>query len=296
MTWLEMAVGGHRHPLLGDPGARARSILGHPDVALVASSTRLSPVYAPDLLTPKPESGSWFSALRGQLEAIRETPSTAVNTQLLFAQPKLEAMPVAVRRAIESEAFARRAANGLHLFFRAAMADRWRALEDAVSADIARRARTIVTHGIGRTLGSLHRDATWTGDELHINKPFDYVTELTDDDLVLAPSVLTWPTLRTQVWDPDDAVVVYPVGPPEAERRGEGLASLVGTSRAEILRDLSRPTSTTKLAAKHGLAVSTVSHHLGVLLGAGLVVKERKGAVVEYRRTEGGDELIDRAV
>jgi DNA-binding transcriptional ArsR family regulator len=43
------------------------------------------------------------------------------------------------------------------------------------------------------------------------------------------------------------------------------------------------------------MAPSTVSHHLGVLLSAGLVSRQRSGRVVLYRRTDAGQRLLDAA-
>jgi DNA-binding transcriptional ArsR family regulator len=43
------------------------------------------------------------------------------------------------------------------------------------------------------------------------------------------------------------------------------------------------------------MAPSTVSHHLGVLLHAGLVARTRAGRSVLYRRTGAGQRLLDTA-
>jgi DNA-binding transcriptional ArsR family regulator len=59
-----------------------------------------------------------------------------------------------------------------------------------------------------------------------------------------------------------------------------------------VLADLDVPRSTGELSDRHELAPATVSYHLGVLLRAGLVVRQRAGRTVRYHRTERGDGLV----
>lgn len=296
VVWLRLTVGGRHHALFGDPGPSARFALRHADVALLAE-VLAGPWtgYVPDLLTPQPPAGRGPRVLGCQLEAVRATTAEVVARQLLFGPYPGGRMPDDVRRAMESDTFARRAANALRLFWNTTLADRWPALEAAMTADITERGLSVAAHGLGRMLGSLHTEMRWTGTELQIDKRYDETTDLVDRDLVLAPSLLGPPTLRVQVCDPGDAVITYPVGgrTTDRSRRGRALGDLVGTSRAAILEDLDVARTTTQLAQRHGLAISTVSHHLGVLLGAGLVIRTRTGLSVEYRRTDRGDEMLD---
>ena len=81
-----------------------------------------------------------------------------------------------------------------------------------------------------------------------------------------------------------------------AERRPHSATSLdelIGPSRATILGDLGVPRSTAELSLRHGLTRATVSHHLGVLHRAGLLVRRRHGRQVLYRRSSRGDDLLD---
>lgn len=71
------------------------------------------------------------------------------------------------------------------------------------------------------------------------------------------------------------------------------LARLLGRTRALVLTDLADPASTATLAARHGLAASTVSAHLTALEGAGLLTRRRHGHEVRYRRTPLGRALAE---
>jgi hypothetical protein len=123
VAWLKTAAIGQSHPRFGDPGPCARSALSHPDVALIATMLRGVSGYVPDFLTPKPPASPWAQTLNDQLDLVRETPAPAVERQLRLGRS--QRLPSGVRQATEAGRFARRAANGLHRFWRAALADNW---------------------------------------------------------------------------------------------------------------------------------------------------------------------------
>jgi DNA-binding transcriptional ArsR family regulator len=294
VAWLRISAAERRHPLLGDPGPSARFAMRHPDVALIATMLRDCAGYVPDLLTPKPPPDPWAQILCGQLDVVRETPSEAVAAQLLLGRHPDHRMPAGVRRAMEAGSFARRAANGLQHFWRTALSDNWRTLDAAMAADLRRRAWTLATHGIGHAFGSLHSKLRWSGDHLRIDMRYEEESDLTDAELVLSPAILGWPRLRVQVCDPGNAVIVYPASAFDvgAHRDAPRLATLVGSTRARILAGLDTPSTTTQLSRAYGLAPSTISHHLSVLVKAGMVAKSRRGPVVHYGRTARGDALL----
>ncbi|MFE4538705.1 ArsR/SmtB family transcription factor [Streptomyces scopuliridis] len=72
------------------------------------------------------------------------------------------------------------------------------------------------------------------------------------------------------------------------------MARLLGPTRAGLLVALAQPASTTELATRHFLRISTVSYHLGILHRAGLVARARSGRSVLYRRTPEGSRLAGR--
>ena len=71
----------------------------------------------------------------------------------------------------------------------------------------------------------------------------------------------------------------------------DGLARLLGGSRAAMLADLAAPRSTAELAKRLSLSPATASHHLTALRDAGLVTGKREGRSVLYARTSLGDAL-----
>ncbi|MER7334880.1 MULTISPECIES: DUF5937 family protein [unclassified Micromonospora] len=294
-SWLQAALSPFGHPVHGDPGPAARAALRHPDVALVARLV-MPPGqlgYTPDLLTPKPPLGPPDAVFDEQLAAVEATSADEVAVQVDERFPAGR-LPVRVRAAVDDGALARRVADGLRHFWRAALADQWPALRATLEAELALRATTMATTGVGSVLNSLHPRVAWTGRELTIESSYRITTALVEAELVLAPSVLAWPHISTQMCDAGNAVLVYPIGAGRADQRRGGLGELVGTSRAAILADLDVPRSTRQLSERHRLAPATVSYHLGVLLRSGLVVRSRDRHSVLYRRSAGGEDLVGR--
>ena len=70
------------------------------------------------------------------------------------------------------------------------------------------------------------------------------------------------------------------------------LDSLIGRTRAAILRRLDVPMTTTQVARDLHQSPSTVSEHLTLLRGNGLLISWRAGRGVLYRRTQLASSLM----
>jgi DNA-binding transcriptional ArsR family regulator len=292
---LALASSSRRHPVLGKASTPARDALGHRDVALVAAVLQPDGTgYTPDLLTPKPPSGSLRSILDEQLDAIAATGLERTVDEIANARFPTGRMPRQVRAALDSGTFATRAAAGLAAFWRAAFADGWPALRATLEADLAQRAEAMARNGIGQVLGHLHPRLSFGGDRLHFASRFTGTEHLRGAELVLSPTVLGWPLLALQTCDPANAVIMYPAGGLAGRREAAGqLGHLLGSSRAVILGELGVPRSTAELSDRIGLAPATVSYHLGVLFRAGLLLRSRDGHHVRYRRSAHGQLLCE---
>ncbi|HUQ58961.1 helix-turn-helix domain-containing protein [Lentzea sp.] len=301
MAWLRLAAASGRHPVFGDPGPLARASLAHPDVALLADLLpRNGDTYTPDLLTPQPGT----NAQRGDLldEQIAQIESAAqddLETQVFTYTRTHWSRPLraTTRRVAESGRMQRRLANGLARFWRDTLSDGWPALSSIIDQDIAHRATTMATHGVGRTLEALHPDIEWAGDAVTLTRSWDGEIDVTGRDLVLAPGVLSRSDVVIQVDVPGQFVLYYPAQRIGAgQDRGSGaIVPVVGNARAVLLADLGTARSTAELAARTGYAAATVSYHLGALHRARLVTKSRDGRFVLYRRTAQATRLLEDA-
>ncbi|GLZ43224.1 winged helix-turn-helix domain-containing protein [Actinokineospora sp. NBRC 105648] len=287
LAWLRLTIQGHPHPIFGDPGPSARFALRDPDVRMVAGTLPVGKGYMPDLFTPQPPAVAADRAWQTQLEQVAATDAETVAYQMTaVSNPSRDALD-----AVEAGTFAKRSADGLARFWTAAIADSWSGLRERLDSDLAERARTMATEGVGALLGTLHTDIRWTGSALQVDKPWDF--ESHPSGLVLAPAALAWPTLFVQIEEPTDGVVYFPangLGVPRAVG-GPALSRLLGPTRATLLRDLDVPRTTTDLSTRHRLAPATVSYHLSVLHGSGLVAKARDRRAVLYWRTDHGNAL-----
>jgi DNA-binding transcriptional ArsR family regulator len=297
---LSLAVTGRVHPVVGDLSQDARRAMRHPDVRMLAQLVGGAPAYVPDFLAPKPAAGRPAEVLRDQLDAVAETPLEILVANLASAAEAGVQLPLQVGRAVDDGTLARRAANGLALFWRETMAPRWPELRSVLERDLADRARMLGADGMNRVLRTLHAKLRWDGATLRIGTSGAETSHATGEELVLIPSVLGWPHLFSQVIDPTNAYVCYPAarvgtatGRDRAETRSQALDELLGESRAAVLRDLDQPRTTTQLSSRRHLAPATVSYHLGALVNAGLVLRKREGRQVLYDRTTYGDLLLE---
>ena len=68
-------------------------------------------------------------------------------------------------------------------------------------------------------------------------------------------------------------------------RSSEDLARLIGRTRAVLLTALTTPASTTGVASRTGLPLSSVSEHLAVLRANGLISTTRTGRFLLHQLT-----------
>ncbi|RKT73977.1 helix-turn-helix protein [Saccharothrix variisporea] len=285
--------------MFGDPGPLARAALAHPDVALLADLLpRNGDTYTPDLLTPQPRANT-RDLLDEQVARIEAAAQDDVETQVLTLTRTHWSRPLraTTRRIAESGRMQRRLANGLARFWRDTLAEAWPVLRAITDQDIAHRATTTATHGVGRTLAALHPDVDWAGNAVTLATSWDGEIDATGRDLVLAPSVLGRTGVVIQVDTPGQCVLYYPARRVGAGReRGPGsIAPVVGNARAALLADLDTARSTAELATRSGYAPATVSYHLTALHRARLVTKVRAGRYVLYQRTAHATGLLDDA-
>ncbi|WP_371675076.1 ArsR family transcriptional regulator [Streptomyces sp. NBC_01276] len=191
-------------------------------------------------------------------------------------------------------------ADALRAWWEAAVRPCWPRVRAVLEADIAYRTRQLAEDGIQEVLSRLHPALRWTGDRLVSPELGPAVLDLDGGGITLAPSAFAVRCHLLTGPGPTPPAVVYPARAVGTlwERRGvpgEGLARLLGRSRALLLSCTSSPATTTQLAARTGLSLGAVSQHLGVLRDAGLVTSHRYRREVHYATSELGDALLERA-
>jgi DNA-binding transcriptional ArsR family regulator len=252
----------------------------------------------PDFLSPPPTVPA--PRIRDQLAELRATPPDQVQRELRLCRPSVEdpAQRALIDSFIADPAAARDLLAGrLFEAWRELVAPFWVRIRSLLDRDIQARTAQLARYGLRRVLDDLHPRVGWTTRGLHVDDGGDSVIEIGGQGLVLMPSAYIWPTVAAIVAEPWQPTIAYPArGIAELWRAPQappdGLAKLIGRTRALVLASLERPASTTAVAAHIGLSVAGTSGHLIALRDGGLVTAARRRHEVLYRRTALGNALL----
>jgi DNA-binding transcriptional ArsR family regulator len=248
-----------------------------------------------------------LETLDDELERLLRTPRAALREDLAYVG-RHRALPRWTRDLVEGD---RAAVEGLvrtvREYHRVAVAPYWRGLAPVLAAERAARARQLSEGGIERVLDSLGPHIRWRPPVLEVRTSarLDYDYRLGGRGLVLAPGAFS----SYVPCDPADEqpTLYYPVGlgggargrgepfPAAFGRPFEGLAALLGHSRAAVLEVIAEGVTTGQLARRAGLSPASASEHASVLRGAGLVVTRRDGRSSHHTLTDLGFELLHAA-
>lgn len=293
--------------LLSDPGparyhlpwlAAVRPDLDHVDLALLLA---LQPRrgYVPDFPAPSPTTAS--PSVIEQLAQVRATPlpRVAAEVQRTLTERNAEPVPDEVLELAQDPAATRaRVADALEQVWTQLIAPHWAEVRELLRADVAHHARTVSEHGFAHAVAHLHPSIRWLDDRVMIDSPYPQRRQLYGEGLTFQPTVFSWPRVTVVLDEPLPPVIVYPargiaeLWHPVATGHDEHLGRLLGRTRALLLGSVQEPATTTTLARRHGLAPSTVSEHLKVLLATGLVTARRDRGEVRYRTSPLGAALV----
>lgn len=174
----------------------------------------------------------------------------------------------------------------------------WPRVRSLLDAEITLQSRRLAEGGLDRLFTDLYPSLSWHDNTLTRSRGTDEHRRLTGEGLLLVPSAFKWDQAIVVLDPPWQPTVVYPargigalwhtVSQPDA-----GLARLIGRTRAMLLTGLSQPATTSGLAHRYALAPATVSAHLSVLKGAGLIVGSRQGHEIHYQQTAKAAVLLE---
>jgi DNA-binding transcriptional ArsR family regulator len=237
--------------------------------------------YQPDFINPAPDSP--FTEIGAELDRVRATPPAKVAAELAEClgpgwRAHQSSDPAVVRDLL---------ADLLRRAWSALIEPYWPRLRDVLDADITYRARRLADAGAAAALGELDPKVSWKDGAVRFNVAGSREIDVSGSDLVLIPSVFAWPGAAVSF---DPPAVIYPARGihglwQRGARSSEDLARLIGRTRAALLTALAEPASTTGLAARTGIPVSSVSEHLATLRGNGLVSTTRTGRFLVHQRT-----------
>jgi DNA-binding transcriptional ArsR family regulator len=275
-----------------------RSLSGRLDGKSLAGAIALLPPrgYTPDFLTPPPAGP--LGSIADDLAALRDTRPAVIRSELeLFRSQHPRSDELVAPWLAQPRREVRRMADLLERYWADALEPVWPRVRAFLDADIAYRSRRLAEGGPARLFSELHGLVTWSDDYLDVTVPAHEATvALEGRGLVLLPSAFSATRPRVIDRPPWQPTLIYPARGiatlwADADQAPDGLARLLGATRAAVLANLSAPRSTTELAERLSLSAATASHHLAALRGAGLVTSRRDGRAVLYVRTPLGDAL-----
>jgi len=253
--------------------------------------------YVPDFLTPPPRTAS--TTVDAELERVKATSTPVVQRELGVSLAQQDGPEI--QELLADPAAARDRLAGLQeLAWQLLVEPYWLRLSRLLQDDVAHHAAQLAREGLARVLVSLHRDISWRGDELVLERLPDEQRELGGEGLVLVPSAFSWPQACVLTDPAYSPMLVYPCRGvaalwAQSAPAPDALARLLGRGRAAVLSALVDPASTTQLSTALQLSPSTVSEHLTALREAGLLHHRRSGHHVRYSRTALGDALAESA-
>jgi hypothetical protein len=275
-----------------------RSLSGRLDGLDLERAVVLTPPrgYVPDFLAPPPAGP--LGSIEDDLAALRRTRVAQVRGDMeLFRSQHPKARATADAWLAHPRREVGRLADVLEAYWERAIEPVWPRVRAFLDADLAHRARRLADGGPAALFAELGEGVTWDDGRLEVIVPrHDAAHELGGRGLLLMPSAFA--ATRPSVIDraPSQPTVVYPARGiatlwEDAPAAPEGLARLLGATRAAVLADLAAPRSTTELATRLSLSPATASHHVTALRDAGLATGRREGRAVLYVRTPLGDAL-----
>ncbi|MEU1213599.1 winged helix-turn-helix domain-containing protein [Streptomyces sp. NPDC005790] len=250
-------------------------------------------VYFPDFLTP-PEGGA---GLDSGLEAILAAPRSRVLREV-GVLGRTSRTPSWAPRLAEPDMRKElvRALRAYHDMVIAPHSDRAQA---RIDAERSVRARTVLDHGADGVLQSLGPCLRWQRPVLHTVYPEDRDMHLGGRGVHLVPSYFCWGNPVAFADDSLDPVLIYSLSHephhttlPGDLSSGAPLATLLGRTRAAVLRAAAHGATTGELARVAGVSASSASQHATTLRDNGLIVSNRHASSVLHTLTPLGAALL----
>ncbi|MEQ4207476.1 ArsR family transcriptional regulator [Actinopolymorpha sp. B9G3] len=265
---------------------------------VVAGLYELAPPqrYFPDFLTPAPTSTN----LEAGIDEVLHVPRARLRSEMAKANGVSSRSSWLAGVAAGEPRQLRWLGSALRTYHDLALAQ----FHDQIATqlDDHRRGitRRMLSGGVHALLGSLARGIRWTPPVLTADYPADLTIDLGGRGLTLVPSFFCRGTPVTLANAELDPVLVYPIGPPPhwmqptdiRDGTDRHLAALIGGPRAALLRALTSPLGTTRLAARTGLSLSSTSEHTAILRNSGLVRSTRSGRYVVHSLTPLGQRML----
>jgi DNA-binding transcriptional ArsR family regulator len=249
--------------------------------------------YFPDFLTP-PEGAEGLDA---GLEAIMSTPQRRILDEVNILD-RTSGAPAWAPRLAEPD-MRKELVRAMRAYYNAVIAPYDDLIQARVEGERSARARAVLDHGTEGILQNLGPTLQWRRPVLHTVYPEDRDLRLNGRGLLLIPSYFCWGNPVTFGGTTLKPVLLYALNHephrtamPEDLGSGAPLATLLGRTRAALLRAVALGATTGELARAAGVSASSASQHATALRDAGLIVSHRHAESVLHSLTPLGAALL----
>jgi len=275
-----------------------RDLAGH-DVGLLFDLIPHESHWVPDFLTPPPETP--FPEFEEELERVVSTPIDTVRTEMELLREETRGVlgPGAQRMLDDPARWLPVLGEQMQRYWKLTLESHWPRIRALHEGDVMYRARALALGGAHALFADLHPAIAWSDGVLEIDKGYDAEIRPAGDGLVLIPVVFDWPGVAALWGRGWQATLSYsPRGiadlwEPQAPARTGAMDELIGGTRADLLRVLDVPMTTSELATRLHLTPAAVSQQLGLLRRAGVVEAHRQGRGVYSALTPTGRKLLE---
>jgi DNA-binding transcriptional ArsR family regulator len=252
--------------------------------------------YFPDFVTPVPPSTS----LEQGIDAVLHVPRSRLSYEMARANTKTSESAWLAGIAAGEPRPLGRLASALRTYHRLALEPFHDQIVTQLDCHRHSITQRLATGGVHAMLDNLAPSVSWKSPVLSAPYPADLTIELAGRGLTLVPSFFCQGAPVSVVNRELDPILVYPIDPPlhwmQPADRSTGmdrhLATLIGLSRATLLGALTVPLTTSQLAARAGLPLSSTSEHTKILRNCGLVASTRQGRHVMHSLTPLGRQIL----
>lgn len=262
------------------------------DLELLGALTNES-LWTPDFLTPRPYTP--LGRIDDELAALTGTPAGVVRADLAEIHPAM--LPPVLRG--RPDRVLDRVLAALRDYWEACFEPYWARMRTVLEADVVYRGRVTAQAGLAAMFAGIdpHVRLDDTVLRIRLRSDYSYRTSTAGRGITLTPSLFSR----------RGSVPISPEEPPHIMYPARGLGTLwetktttpptalvglVGRVRAQLLRLLETPTSSTELAVRLDVTPSAVNQHLRALRAAGLLISARHGRSILYRRSDLGDRVL----
>ncbi|MGW0423290.1 ArsR/SmtB family transcription factor, partial [Streptomyces sp. NPDC003015] len=251
--------------------------------------------YLPDFLTPLESEGG----LSAGLDGILRLPGRDVLDELRLLDRVCGVPSWALRLAQQDER--RELTALLRRFHEVAVAPFADHMESGIIAHRSLLSRALLADGVEGLLSSLGPRVRWRTPVLEVDYRTDRDLHLGGRGIRIVPTYFSWGTpvaLANADLPPTlSCPLSHPTVPEEALPEDEvPLCTLLGGTRARVLRCVADGLTTGELAQAVGVSQSAASRHATVLRDAGLTTSQQVGPMVLHTLTPLGAALLRRAL